>query len=293
MSDADGTLLDAPHARRRAAAETRSAAPADDLSFASALRSAEVGRAKQFVPILLGMLAVGVLFMFVAGGDPVAKAGVLAGIGASAIAISYLLVLTRRPVAFTELRLTAIYAVCMLGFHAGAYFWGVFSPVAAIGALGIFFLGVGRNPRTALFLYLLCVVPQAALAVCRGSIARRARSRSSSRRTSCACSRSAPPMPRCRTSRWSGCTGSTSRTCCASSGGSRSARRARSPRRSRVASMQRARRASCTAIKSRKSDASRRCWPAGKVLDFGVSKLVDQSGTLTTDRVAAKPWGAE
>ena len=165
MSDADGTLLDAPHARKRAAAETRSQAPADDLSFASALRSAEVGRAKQFVPILLGMLAVGVLFMFVAGGDPVAKAGVLAGIAASAIAISYLLVLTRHPAAFTELRLTAIYAVCMLGFHAGAYFWGVFSPVAAIGALGIFFLGIGRNPRTALFLYLLCVVPQAALAV--------------------------------------------------------------------------------------------------------------------------------
>src|SRR5262245_27458960 len=177
-ADAIATRLEAPMTSRRRPGTSRgsvdtlaeptrdlgrgpasvSASRLDDPAFQTALRQAEIVRARKFVPILLAMLAVAVVFLAFVGGDPTAKYILFAGVAVSAVTITYLLALTRTPHTFTETRLALIYAVCMVGFHTGVYFWGVFSPVAAIGALGIFFLGVGRAPHTALLLYLLCVV---------------------------------------------------------------------------------------------------------------------------------------
>jgi eukaryotic-like serine/threonine-protein kinase len=142
-----------------------SAREADAAAFDRTLRQAEVARTRQIVPFVMVLAFVGAALMPFAGGDRVGTAvgyaGIVLGLG-SCISLYWL---SRDEARFTERRLAVAYGVAITSVFAGVFYWGIFSPAAAIVALGIFFVTLGRSLRVGAGLYAWSALCQAALAV--------------------------------------------------------------------------------------------------------------------------------
>lgn len=168
------TVVDGPRNKRTheqvRSAQGRSGASTakreqDAVSFLLALRNAEIARTRKFVPIVIAMAVIALALLELVGGDWLARLMLRCGIAGSIIATLYLYKLARDVDAFTEGRVAIAYAVCIVGVFTGVFYWGIFSPAAAIVALGIFFVGIGRSTRIGTSLYSFCIVCQGALAI--------------------------------------------------------------------------------------------------------------------------------
>ena len=148
-----------------APASSVSAREADATAFALTLRQAEIARTRRIVPFVAVLALAAAALVPFAGGDRLAIDLVYIGIAAGLVAISWLWWLAGDPARFTEGRVAAVYGVSIAAVFCAVYYWGIFSPACAIVALGIFFVALGRSPRTGLGLYVFSVLCQGALAI--------------------------------------------------------------------------------------------------------------------------------
>ena len=130
-------------------------------SFATpreALHAEEIARTRVFV-VVAGVFASLVAVMLPAlGGDRIAKGTLLVGLIvliASCGAFGWAL---RRDQGYTIARATAFAHVCILAAYSGIWFFGLFSPAAAIIPFGVAFFALGQS-RTSVFAgYASCAV---------------------------------------------------------------------------------------------------------------------------------------
>ena len=164
MGEESVTELAIPRPRATPTPTPRSEHDAAVEAFATTLRNAELARIRRVVPFMLGLAVAGAALVPIAGGAPQAIRVAYIGIGMGIAAIAYLYWLTRATERFTERRLAVVHGLSITAVFAAVYYWGIFSPAAAIVALGIFFVTLGRSPRISVGLYAWAAVCQAVLA---------------------------------------------------------------------------------------------------------------------------------
>jgi eukaryotic-like serine/threonine-protein kinase len=147
-----------------APATSLSAREADAIAFTMTLRNAEIARTRRVVPFVFVLAVCGAVLVPFAGGDVLAREIVYGGIVLGLAAISYLYWLAGDAGRFVEGRVALAYGVSIVAVFTAVYYWGIFSPVAAIVALAIFFVALGRSLRVGLMLYVLSAMLQGALA---------------------------------------------------------------------------------------------------------------------------------
>ncbi|HEV7557356.1 MAG TPA: serine/threonine-protein kinase, partial [Kofleriaceae bacterium] len=143
----------------------RDSVSADAAAFTLTLRQAEIARTRRIVPVLIVLALSAGALVPIAGGDPVAIEIVYLGLACATIAIGYLYWLTGDQARFIERRIAVVYGVSIATVFTAVYYWGIFSPAAAIVALGIFFVTLGRSLRVGVGLYAFAASCQAALAI--------------------------------------------------------------------------------------------------------------------------------
>jgi eukaryotic-like serine/threonine-protein kinase len=146
-------------------ATSLSAREADAIAFTMTLRNAEIARTRRVVPFVFLLAVCGAMLVPFAGGDLLAREIVYGGIVVGIAAIGYLYWLAGDAERFVERRVALAYGVSIVAVFTAVYYWGIFSPVAAIVALAIFFVALGRSLRVGLMLYVLSAVLQGALAI--------------------------------------------------------------------------------------------------------------------------------
>ncbi len=145
---------------------TRSSSLASDAAaFARTLQNAELARTRRILPFVIGLALAALVLVPFAGGDPLATRFAQAACVIGIAAIIYLYWVAGAPERFTEGRVGLAYGSAIVAVFAGVYYWGIFSPAAALVALGIFFVTLGRSRRIAIGLYAFSAACQAALAI--------------------------------------------------------------------------------------------------------------------------------
>jgi serine/threonine-protein kinase len=154
-----------PASLRKPAASSKPEPPAELDNPRDALLRAEIARTRLHVPIILilGVAAIGTLP--VVGGWWPAKIAMLIAVCVGVGCAMWLLYLTQdiRRYRDREGSAFALYLLAIISMFVGVYFWGVFSPAATVIVMELYFVGVQRHSRVALFLYLTCAVFQGLL----------------------------------------------------------------------------------------------------------------------------------
>jgi len=140
----------------------RDSVSADAAAFTLTLRQAEIARTRRIVPVLIVLALSAGALVPVAGGDPVAIEIVYVGL---ACATGYLYWLTGDQARFVERRVAVVYGVSIATVFTAVYYWGIFSPAAAVVVLGIFFVTLGRSLRVGVGMYMFAAGCQGALAI--------------------------------------------------------------------------------------------------------------------------------
>ena len=163
----DAGERDGTHASGATLGTTRStvlASPHD------ALRLEEIKRTRAFARISLPFALLVLTLLPFLGGDRAARAavagGMLAVVGASLI-LGWML---RDDAGYSVPRALVFGVTCVLGGFAGIYYFGVFSPAAAIIPFGLYFFSVGQSFGGTFAIWALCTVIEAALGL--GIVAR-------------------------------------------------------------------------------------------------------------------------
>ena len=177
------TVVDAPARKRVASAASvrlpktpagtasgaslgRSSLPAAEATaFAQTLRDAELARTRRIMPFVIALALVALVLVQFAGGDPLATRVAQAACVIAIICVTYLAWLARESTRFTEGRIAIAYAGAVIAVCAGVFYWGIFSPAAALVALAIFFVTLGRSRNIAFALYALSAGCHGALAI--------------------------------------------------------------------------------------------------------------------------------
>ena len=123
----------------------------------------EISRTRAFV-IVAAILAVLVsLSLLVLGGDPVAKGMFLVASAAITLSCGWLAWQLRTDEGYTIERATVVAYISIVSAFAGIWYFGVFSPAAAIIPFGLSFFSIGQSTRAVLAVYLTCALLQATL----------------------------------------------------------------------------------------------------------------------------------
>ena len=125
----------------------------------------EIQRTRSFLKIAVAIaVMISSALPFVAG-NPTAKAILACALVAVVVVCGRLLWLMRDDEAYSIPRaVTAGYSTILAAF-AGIWFFGVFSPGAAIVPLGIYFFCAGQSDRASLAVYVTCALTYAAMTV--------------------------------------------------------------------------------------------------------------------------------
>jgi serine/threonine-protein kinase len=156
----------APQGSRGGLTSTRSASlAADAAAFARTLQNAELARTRRILPFVIGLALVAFALLPFAGGDPLATRLAQISCGVAIVAITYLHWVAGSAERFTEGRVGLAYSAAIVVVFGAVFYWGIFSPAAALVGLAIFFVTLGRSRRIAIALYLFAAAGQAALAI--------------------------------------------------------------------------------------------------------------------------------
>ncbi|MGE5180708.1 MAG: protein kinase domain-containing protein, partial [Acidobacteriota bacterium] len=147
------------------ARSSATSAVSDAERFAKTLRDAELARTRRVLPFVIGLAVLALVAVELVGGDPIASRVMQAASVIAIVAISYLAWLASDAARFTEGRVALAYSGAVIAVTAGVFYWGIFSPAAALVGLAIFFVTLGRSQRVAIMLYALSAGVHAALAV--------------------------------------------------------------------------------------------------------------------------------
>ena len=130
-----------------------------------AMKLDELARTRMFVRFVFALASGGIIAVLVTGGDPVAKAVVLAGSVAALIGGVIALAITRDPATYDQKRLVLPALPIVFGSMAGVYYWGAGSPVAAMLVYGIYFISLGADRRFTTTMYALVAVLHGVLGI--------------------------------------------------------------------------------------------------------------------------------
>lgn len=150
-----GISLDAPATMTAAASK----AAGNDAMYQD-----EVGRMHVFsrLVMMLSLIALGLSPLL--GGDPVARTVFFGAIIVSIVGYGGLAWITRTPEGFRAPTGGLLFQLQGLGGHGVAYFFGIFSPFPAIGAIALYVFALGQSVRHALIAYANMALGQALLA---------------------------------------------------------------------------------------------------------------------------------
>jgi hypothetical protein len=150
----------------RGGTSTRSASlAADAAAFARTLQNAELARTRRILPFVIGLAVVALVLLPFAGGDPLATRLAQVACVIAIFAITYLYWVAGSSERFTEWRVGLAYGAGIVAVFAAVFYWGIFSPAAAMVALAMFFITLGRSRRIAIGLYVFSAACQGALAI--------------------------------------------------------------------------------------------------------------------------------
>jgi serine/threonine-protein kinase len=130
----------------------------------AAMHHDEAGRIHVFSKLIIVLALFALVLMPVLGGDPLARTIFL--IAASAIVLSYasLVHLTRRPANYRPRLVGTLFQFQAVIGHAAAYYFGVFSPYAAISVIALYVFSLGSSVRHAWLAYFTVAVGYGLLA---------------------------------------------------------------------------------------------------------------------------------
>ena len=125
-----------------------------------ALERDEMLRTRRFCAIAFVIALAGAVAVMVLPGDPTATLLVLSGVGMSWVAIAFLLHRSRNPMEFRRPTTVLGWFIPACAVTTAIPFFGVFSPVAVILVLGIYFTGLGKNTKLAFAVFAVCAGAQ-------------------------------------------------------------------------------------------------------------------------------------
>ncbi|HET9482614.1 MAG TPA: serine/threonine-protein kinase, partial [Xanthomonadales bacterium] len=125
-----------------------------------ALERDEMLRTRRFCAIAFAIACAGAAAAFVLPGDPTATLLLLSGVGVSWVAIAFLLHRTRNPLEFNRPSTVLGWFIPAICVTTAVPYFGVFSPVAVVLVLGIYFTGLGKNTKLAFAVYSVCAGAQ-------------------------------------------------------------------------------------------------------------------------------------
>lgn len=135
------------------------------VSPGDTLHLEEIRRTRAFTSVSLPFAIAVLCSLPLFGGHPVAKATIAVGmvlIALTAFAVKRML---RTDDGYTTTRILFFALVCVLGAQTGIFFFGVFSPAAAVIPFGLYFFSVGQSFRGTLAIYLACALSYAVMAI--------------------------------------------------------------------------------------------------------------------------------
>ena len=156
MADDTVTLADAAVA---------DAATTTIASSADAMRRDELFRTQRLAWTGMLLPAAAAMTIPLLGGDPIARAVLIASLGALALANLYLLYISRDPARWSDTRLAGVWVVAVIAVLGITYFFGALSGVLIAPILGIYFAGLGQSRVIALLAYGMFAVGHATLLV--------------------------------------------------------------------------------------------------------------------------------
>ncbi|NVB79336.1 MAG: serine/threonine protein kinase [Kofleriaceae bacterium] len=130
-----------------------------------ALEADEIMRTRWFCVIATAIALVGGLSVPLLPGDPTASALLVGAVAVSLVAIVFLYLRTRDPIAFRKSSTGLGWFVPAACVTTAIPFFGVFSPVCLILVLGIYFTGLGKSLRLSLAVYAVCAGMQGLVAI--------------------------------------------------------------------------------------------------------------------------------
>jgi serine/threonine-protein kinase len=135
------------------------------LTASDALHVQEIGRTRAFARVSVVFAALVMLVLPITHGDPLARWIAIAGMSMVGIGGALLALRLRDEAAYTVEAALAFGFVCVVGGYGAIYYFGVFSPAAAVIAYGLFFWGTGQSFSGTLSIYLCCAISHAALSL--------------------------------------------------------------------------------------------------------------------------------
>ena len=166
----DTAITPNPHRLRTKTPTTGSPslAPSSSTTIGSpleALEHDEILRTRWFCLIGTAIAIVGGASAFLLPGDPTISALLLGAVSTSLVAIAFLYQRTRDPVAFRRPSTSLGWFVPAACVTAAIPYFGVFSPVAVVLVLGIYFTGLGKSWRLSFAVYAVCAGMQLLVAI--------------------------------------------------------------------------------------------------------------------------------
>ncbi|HEY8091916.1 MAG TPA: serine/threonine-protein kinase [Polyangiaceae bacterium] len=123
----------------------------------------EIARTRAFVIVAAVFAVLVALCLLLLGGDPLAKDIFLVASAAIIVSCGWLAWELRRDEGYTIQRATVVAYISIVSAFAGIWYFGVFSPAAAIIPFGLSFFSIGQSTRAVLAVYLTCAFLQAGL----------------------------------------------------------------------------------------------------------------------------------
>jgi serine/threonine-protein kinase len=124
----------------------------------------ELLRTRRFCFIATGIGLGGASSVFVLPGDPDATLVLLAAVGLTLVAIAFMYLRTRDPIAFRKPSTSLGWFVPAACVTSAIPYFGCFSPAPIVLVLGIYFTGLGKSSRIAYAVYIVCAGAQALVA---------------------------------------------------------------------------------------------------------------------------------
>jgi serine/threonine-protein kinase len=144
-------------------ASTRTGDP-PAIDAIEAMRSDEIDRARMFYRVIMVVALGCVAVLPWIEGNAGAKWAFAAGLGVYCIAETWFVLAIRDPDAYNERNLAVIGAAGVIGGYTGVYFWGVFSPAAAVIIMALYFNSLVGSIRYTAGTYITCAAAQAIMA---------------------------------------------------------------------------------------------------------------------------------
>ena len=118
-----------------------------------ALRLADIQRLRVFFKVVLTLSITGIAVAAITEGDHTAQIVVIAGSIGSALAATWLLIVTRDTTKLESKRIAIAAGPVIFGAMAGVYYWGTVSPVTGMLVYGIYFFSLGVDMQLVNWIY--------------------------------------------------------------------------------------------------------------------------------------------